>query len=488
MGGLPRSLQGRLLAGLIAAVVLVWLATAMTTWVDVRDELDELLDGHLAQAAALLVVQQAREFEDDDHPLDAPQLHRYAPQVAFQVFHEGRLAMRSANAPVAPMVALEATRAARPSHDDEDEHRSRRQRKDEARDRRTAGFDLGYHKVQIAGTGWRVFVAQGAERDVRVLVGERQASRDDILWAVLRGTLWPMALALPLLALGIWAVVRLGTAPLRSLGQTLAARDPQALAPVEVADAPAEMQPMLAALNRLFERITAMVEAERRFTADAAHELRTPIAAIRAQAQVALAEADAGARAHALRATLAGCDRATRLVEQMLTLSRLEAGAAPALAAVDLAAVARRVAAELAPRAIERGQTLSLEADTPQPVRGDETLLAVLLRNLIDNALRYSPAGAEVQVGVTTDAAGVRLQVQDSGPGLAEADRRRLGERFFRVLGSDEAGSGLGWSIVRRIAAVHGATVVVDRSAVLGGLAVSVRWPAGATDGKGSAL
>ncbi|MBC7728790.1 MAG: two-component sensor histidine kinase [Microbacteriaceae bacterium] len=486
MRWLPASLQGRLLAGLLGAVVLVWLATAASTWVDVQHELDELLDGHLAQAAALLVVQQAREIDDDTPttPLDAPQLHQYAPKVAFQVWHEGRLALRSANAPTRPMVALDpqarspAAPARRPPARAHDRHAGDRLQQPFDRDPAAADFELGFHSVQIAGTAWRVFVAQGAERDVQVFVGEQQGSRDAILWAVLRGTLLPMALALPLLALAIWWMVRLGTAPLRTLGRTLTARHPQALAPVALAGAPNEMAPMLDALNRLFERITAMVEAERRFTADAAHELRTPIAAIRAQAQVALAETDGAARAHALRATLAGCDRANRLVEQMLTLSRLEAGAAPALASLDLSALARRVAAELAPRAIARQQTLSLDAELPHTVLGNDTLLAVLLRNLIDNALRYSPDGAELQLAVPASAGGVQLQVQDSGPGLAEADRQRLGERFFRVLGSDQAGSGLGWSIVRRIAAVHGATIAVDRSATLGGLAVSVRWPA----------
>ena len=486
------SLQGRLLTGLLAVVLLVWAATAVTTWLDVRHELDELLDSHLAQAAALLVVQQAREIEDADEPLDAPQLHRYAPRVAFQVWHEGRLAMRSANAPTVPMVALDAPAetAVQPpgqSHEsrtlgglrDDDDHARPRGNKHSDRAQRAEGFMLGFHSVPLAGTDWRVFVAQGAERDVRVLVGEQVASRDAILWAVLRSTLKPMALALPLLALAIWWLVRQGTAPLRTLSRTLAARHPQALAPVVLDGAPTEMAPLLDALNRLFERITAMVDAERRFTADAAHELRTPIAAIRAQAQVALAETDDDARAHALRATLVGCDRATRLVEQMLTLSRLEAGAAPALVSLDLSALARRVAAELAPRAIQRQQTLSLDAEAPQPVQGNDTLLAVLLRNLIDNALRYSPAGAEVQVAVAATADGVCLQVQDSGPGLTEADRQRLGERFFRVLGSDQAGSGLGWSIVRRIAAVHGASVEVAASAALGGLSVSVCWPAG---------
>ena len=204
---------------------------------------------------------------------------------------------------------------------------------------------------------------------------------------------------------------------------------------------------------------------------------RTPIAAIRAQAQVALAETDDTARIHALRATLAGCDRATRLVAQLLTLSRLEAGAEPIAAVVDLAALARRVAGELAPSAIARHQTLGLDAPATCPVRGDETLLAVLLRNLIDNALRYSPDGAEVRIVVQPAGDQVLLQVDDSGPGMTEADRQRLGERFFRVLGSSQGGSGLGWSIVRRIAEAHRATIALTRSAALGGLAVRLLWP-----------
>jgi two-component system sensor histidine kinase QseC len=452
----PRSLQSRLLAGLLGAVVLVWALVAGATWVDARHELDELLDGHLAQAAALLVVQQSHEIDEDDFHADAPQLHRYAPRVAFQVWHAGRMTMRSSNAPDTPLVATAAL------------------------NRADAKGAQGLHTVLVGDTAWRVFAARGTEVDIQVFVGEQVGSRADILWAVLRSTARPMAGALPLLALAIWWAVRRGTAPLRSLSRTLAERPPQALAPVQLDDAPAEMQPLVAALNQLLERIGAMVAAERRFTADAAHELRTPIAAIRTQAQVALAEADDDARRHALRATLAGCDRATRLVDQLLTLSRLEAGAAPPLAPVDLGALAQRVVAELAPGAIARGQTLGLDLP-PDTLRvpGNDTLLGALLRNLVDNALRYSPAGAEVRVAVAQAAGQVQLLVDDSGPGLAEAEQARLGERFFRVLGSGQSGSGLGWSIVRRIAAAHGATVVVGRSAALGGLAVTVGWPAG---------
>ena len=442
----PRSLQGRLLALVLGVVVLVWLSTAALTWLDASHELDELLDGHLAQAAALLVVQQAQEVEDE-RGVDAPTLHRYAPKVAFQVFHEGRLSLRSANAPTLPMVG-----PGKP-------------------------FKAGLTTVQMDGTDWRVFAAKGAKRDVQVYVGEQASSRAAILWAVLRSTFWPMAVALPLLALAVWWAVYRGVAPLRRLGSTLAERQAQALHPVALAGAPLEMLPMLDALNALFERIATLLESERRFTADAAHELRTPIAAIRIQAQVALGEADAALRNHALHSTLDGCDRATRLVDQLLTLSRLEAVAVPAMAAVDLRALTQRVVAELAGKAIGKQQTLEFEANEANEscsVPGNETLLAVLVRNLVDNAVRYSPPSARIQVAVHGQGGQVVWRIDDSGPGLAEADRQRLGERFFRVPGSAESGSGLGWSIVRRIAAVHRMALQVERSVALGGLTVSV--------------
>ena len=442
----PHSLQGRLLALVLAVVASVWAVAAVATWLDVSHELDELLDGHLAQAAALLVVQQSQEIEDDE-TLDAPTLHKYAPKVAFQVFHEGQLVMRSANAPAAPMVA---------AHE---------------------GFKSGFRTVTMAGSPWRVFATHGRENDVQVYVGEQLESRASILKAVLRGTLWPMALALPLLALVAWWAIHRGLLPLRRLGQLLAARQAQSLQPVTLAGAPTELGPMVDALNGLFDRIATLLESERRFTADAAHELRTPIAAIRTQAQVALAEPDAAERRHALQATLAGCDRATRLVEQLLTLSRLEAQAGTAPHVVDLVAVVRQVLADVAPRALDKGQSLDLDATLPCPVKADDTLLAVLVRNLVDNAVRYSPAGARVHVRVQRAGDRVELRVEDSGPGLAPEVQQRLGQRFYRPPGQAESGSGLGWSIVRRIAAVLDVPVALSSSASLGGLAVHVSVP-----------
>jgi two-component system sensor histidine kinase QseC len=442
-----RSLQTRLLASVLGLMVLIWLISAAMIWVDTRDELDELLDGHLAQAAALLVAQQSQAEGDNDEPADAPEPHKYAPRVAFQVFHNGELTMRSSNAPMAPL-------------------------SDHAR-----GFDT---VRDPEGTEWRIFVTPGAEPDIRILVAERISSRLDILQAVARSVLLPLGLALPALALALWWAVMRGLQPLRSLRQSLEERHPQSLAPVTPTDIPSEMQPLVDALNGLIERMAHMLESERRFTADAAHELRTPIAAIRMQAQVALgATGDDAARDHALRYTLAGCDRATRLVEQLLTLARLEGQQAAAGASTcDASGVVRRVVAELVPSALASRQTLELDATQNCPLAVSETLLSVLVRNLVDNALRYSPQGAQVLVAVSNSNGAITLQVDDSGAGLDDATMQRLGERFFRVLGTQQSGSGLGWSIVRRIAQVQGATLVVERSNTLGGLRVLVHWPA----------
>jgi two-component system sensor histidine kinase QseC len=439
-----RSLQTRLLAGVLGLVMVVWLGAAVATWFDARHELDELLDSHLAQAASLLVAQQLSP--DDDGPaMDAPVAHRYASRVAFQVFHEGALVVRSANAPAAPMAPLVA----------------------------------GFSTVRMPqGREWRVFASVQRARDVYVLVGEETAARGDILQAILRSMLLPLAFALPLLAVGGWWAVRQGLQPLRQLSQVLGLRQPQALEPVQIADLPPEMRPMVQALNGLLERIARMRESERRFTADAAHELRTPMAAIRAQAQVALgAGADAAQRQHALHATLEGCDRATRLVEQLLTLARLEATGTLPSDTLDLCAVARSTAADLAPAALQRQQILELEADTACPVPGDAVLAGVLVRNLVDNALRYCPDGARIRVEVASQSGNTVLRVEDSGPAMSNADMARLGERFYRVLGTGQSGSGLGWSIVKRIVDVHGAQVHLQRSSELGGLSVTVSWP-----------
>jgi two-component system sensor histidine kinase QseC len=254
--------------------------------------------------------------------------------------------------------------------------------------------------------------------------------------------------------------------------------------------------PVILALNTLLERVNQLLQGERRFIADAAHELRTPIAGLRAQAQAALGATSPAERKHALLSTLQGCDRASHLVQQLLTLSRIDAALPePLQANVDLEGLVRGVALSLAPTALAAGQCLELETATAGPgqqrlagvrsaqpapvlIKGVDALLRVLVRNLIENALRYGSTGVTVRVRVASLPTGfISLSVEDSGPGLSATDLARLGERFFRALGNASTGSGLGWSIVQRIAQVHGAEIHAESPGALGGLSVHVSFP-----------
>lgn len=442
----PRSLQTRLLLAVLGLVLLAWGAAAVLTWHKAKHEVGELLDAHLAQTAALLRLQPL-DVLNDEQMTEAADLDKHQHDVVFQLWHEDQLLARSKNA---PGVAL------------------------------TDRTQRGFADSQVQGTAWRVFVTPGRERDVRIVVGERQSARQDIVQASVRGMLKPLAWALPLLALGIWWVVRGLVRPLRRLGDAVAARQPQSLAPLATQSVPPEVLPLMEALNALFARMADLLAAEQQFTADAAHELRTPIAGIRMQAQVAQGASDDAERQTALAATLQGCDRATRLVEQLLQLARLDAQSNGAAAAsTDLAEAARAVVHDLQPLAQARTQQVELNTTGPTPAPLAEPLARVLLRNLLDNALRYSPDGARVRLHITPAAPGAAAQlcVEDSGPGLEPAELARLGERFFRVLGTGQTGSGLGWSIVQRIARLQGLRVQVDRSPALGGLRVAITWP-----------
>jgi two-component system sensor histidine kinase QseC len=302
---------------------------------------------------------------------------------------------------------------------------------------------------------------------------EAREAREEIAEALGKSLIWPLATALPALALAIWLGVGSGLRPLREVRAQLARRSAADLAPLDTARAPAEIEPLLAELNRLFGRIEQAMGRERRLTADAAHELRTPLAVLSTQAQVARRALDDASRNEALDAIVAGAERAAHLIEQMLTLARLEAGPSGAATRVELREIVRTALAEAANAALAKHIELELADGAPAWLDGHAALLGVLARNLIDNAVRYTQPGGRVHAAVH---AGPVLEVRDTGPGVPAGELPRLGERFHRLAGQSESGSGLGLSIVLRIAELHGARVNFAPAEPGRGLAVSVSF------------
>lgn len=442
------SIRRRLLFLLTGTVLTAWLATAVFTYFDARHEIGEMLDAHLAQSAGLIAAQLEHEFEDEDedgHGGGVPRQYKDERKIAFQVWdRKDRLRLRSASAP----------------------------------ETRLQSQSEGYGDAVIDGKRWRVFSRWDESRHYLVQVGERYELREELAESVASHLMHPLAVALPVLALLIWLAVGAGLAPLGGIAQQIARREPDNLAPLEEGRVPREISPLVASINALFDRLRKSLEQERRFTADAAHELRTPLAAVKTQAQVALGARNDEERAHALASVVSGTDRAARLVEQLLVLARLDPQTAlPAGQAVGLRDLAARCVAELAPAADAKGVGMSLAAGGEARVEGDAILLGVMLRNLIDNAVRYTPAGGEVEVAVTRTQDAVQLAVVDSGPGIPEAERGKVLDRFYRVLGSGEEGSGLGLSIVKRIADLHRAAVRITSAAEGHGLRVEVEFP-----------
>ena len=437
------SLRRRLLAVLLLTTVLVWTGTLLFSYRDTRHELNELLDAHLAQSTALLIAQLGHEPEEIDTE-HTPPLHRYSRNVAFQVWKDGtRLMLHSVTA---PNVLL-------------------------------SGRMAGFSDSVVAGHGWRVFSAWDARHRFLVQVGERQEARDELGTTIAEHMLRPLLVALPLLGLLIWFGVGVGLRSLRALGGQVRERRPENLAPLDAAAAPTEVQPLVDGLNRLFARVRASLESERRFTSDAAHELRTPLAAIRAQAQVARTAGAGAERERALDKVLEGCDRAAHMVEQLLTLARLEPETRRAREPHDLRALAAAAVAELAPGAVAKDIDVQLVEGDTLSVACEPALVAILMRNLIDNAIRYSPRHSTVKVAVIAAAGGAEFSVVDQGPGIPATERGLVWERFYRVLGSEATGSGLGLSIVKRIADLHGATTAFEQGAAGQGLRVTATFP-----------
>ncbi|MFN7572675.1 MAG: ATP-binding protein [Betaproteobacteria bacterium] len=332
---------------------------------------------------------------------------------------------------------------------------------------------LGFADVAIDGTTWRVFSAPARDRVVQV--GQPLAIRRELAAQAALRALMPLAWAALPLAAGVWWLVGALLAPLRRVAGAVREVQADALAPLPTADLPSEVEPLAAALNAMLARLAEAFAAQRNFVADAAHELRTPLAALTLQLELLRRAGTADEREDATAALAAGIARARHLVEQLLTLARSESAGQP-LAAVALGEVVEQAVADVLPFAHEKAIALSVET-APATVRGDSAALRLLVRNLADNAVRYTPAGGAVALRVAEAQGVATLTVDDTGPGIAPAEQARVFDRFYRGANAQASGSGIGLAIVRAVAQRHGARVELT-DAPGGGLRVRVAFAA----------
>ena len=455
MPSLPRvpvvthSLRGRLLWFLLAAITMAAIAQALIAYRSALSDADQIFDYHMQQMAmslrssATLTNKAADAIPDPSN--DDLVVQVWTPDGA-QVF-------RSLSRAALPQRAV-----------------------------------LGFSNVKANNTTYRIFSVQTSNQTVQV--AQDMAVRQRMAGTLALRTVGPIAVMAPILMLVVWWVVSGSLAPVSRVKRQVAARQADDLSPVSENDLPDEVLPLVHELNLLFGRVRTAFEAQQHFVADAAHELRSPLAALKLQVLSLGRAQDEAARNVAIGRVTAGIERATRLVEQLLVLARQEGAADGKLEPVNLTELVKRTLGDMAGLAQARQIDLGLHhADDDVSVHGQPDALIILLRNLVDNAIKYTPAGGTVDIelrrvpatgagnGPGKNAARVLLSVDDSGPGIPPEERDRVFSRFYRVPGSPAGGSGLGLAIIKSIAEGHGAALTLGQSERLGGLTVKVDFP-----------
>lgn len=445
------SLRRTLLAVLLGLTLVLWVGSAAIVYVEARRESQELFDQSLTETGHLLLSLVEKDVREHGltGPIDLPLRGQPNPHhyLLFKVRDAQQRVLYRNDA--ASDIALS----------------------------RSAPDGLSW--TTIAGQRWRLFSLWDRQRSLQLLVAEPTSHRDDIS----RGFFYRIALfgllLVALATIAIWWSIHRVFRVLQVSADEVSARTPHELADVNLSGAPAELHPLLLEINRLFGRVRHSRDNEQRFTADAAHELRTPLAAIKTNLQVLQRARSAQEREEFIAALGASVERATRLVNQLLALARLDPQAQEAVLALapgDLAPLLARQEAQWQALAVPYGLALTVSM-APAPCALDADSLQILLRNLVDNALRYTPVPGAVAVSCGVEEGRSYLRVADTGPGIAPEMHERVFERFVRLGGAQLPGSGLGLSIVRRIAERHGAHIVLGAGLQGSGLALTVIFP-----------
>jgi len=464
---------------LISILLIISTVGGMTIWNSYKDsihEVQELFDAQLAQSARMILsltlteVQQGHvpelqrmiflnklQLEDETHlneekyegDEDLNNGHYYESKLAFQVWDvHGNMILRSGNAPLEPLTHV---------------HK-------------------GFSDPLIDFIKWRVFSLWNSDRNYLVMTAERYDIRMDLVGKITLKLLLPFLLLLPVLAGLLWFAVGKGLQPLKRIADEVKKRDGLFLEELDTTLVPEEVKPLVHALNKFFIKIKLSFEKERRFTADAAHELKTPLASVKIHAQLALlaqSEKDSTAIQHSLRQLDTGVNRAHHIVEQLLALARSESGDIHQrpLLPVDMHQLSTEIASELAPLAVSKHIHLSVQDFGALTVDADLSGLSILIRNLIDNAIRYTPDNGKVTIKFSRTEKTQQLHVIDTGPGISDTtEQERVFERFYRGQNLSASGCGIGLSIVKQVAERHSASIELSNSPH-GGLHVTVAFP-----------
>jgi len=421
------NLRRRLLLWLLPAAGLLWIVTLLGSFLHARYEINELFDTQQVQLARQVLSALPTPSHSGLAELEVHRVPEERPgkaeleDIAIAVWRQGgQLAMVDREGLLLPRA---------PGHD-------------------------GFQEMELDGQPWRVYYQHGDGDEWTVAVGQRMGERRELILDLVLSQLSIWFIALPILVVVMFAAIRHATRPLQTLASEVERRSPEDLRLLDD-QVPTDLRALVQSMNRLFERVSRAIENERRLTADAAHELRTPIAALQAQLEVAQMTRSDSARAAAMSNLTVGMKRLNSLVNQLLTLERMEN--LQRLAAQDPVRwdrVMERVLSDVLPQADAQGAEVGCqwpERGEVFPLKGDEELLAVMLRNLVDNAVRHAGRGAQVEIVFEAES----LRVQDNGPGVPDGALARLGQRFHRPPGTAQPGSGLGLSIVKRIADLH---------------------------------
>lgn len=436
------SLRRRLFALLISATAVVWLSAVGWIYFANRAELEHVLDTRLQEAARMVHSMVASSnLEDGGVATASVAEFSYNRQLSCQIWSlSGRLLARSGGAPAGSL----------------------------------AEEQEGFSDRLVNGEAWRVYTVVDPQHGVRVAVGDRIGLRDRLVADLIVGLVGPALLAVPLLGLLIWISLGKGLAPLHHIAGDITRRDGDDVSPVAGEGAPDEVRPLVDALNGLFAKVEVARRHEKEMTAFAAHELRTPLAGLKTQAQVALAARDAPTRDGALRQIIASVDRASRLVRQLLSLARLEAlpEAEGDGQPLNVGAVVREVAAGL-PHA--PGITVAIDDGLDAlEMTTDRDSLYLVLRNLHENAVEHVTPPGGIRWSALPGRAGIAIE--DDGPGIPEGELGEVTRRFFRGQSRSGSGSGLGLTIADLAARRIGARLVFANRTDAPGLRVEVRW------------